>query len=340
MAHHERFMQRCLELALQGQGLVAPNPMVGCVIVHEGQIVAEGWHRQFGEAHAERMAIDVLNNDALLRECTLYVNLEPCAHWGKTPPCADLIVEKGIPRVVIGSRDPHEVVNGQGIEKLQKAGIEVIAGVLQNECDDLNRRFFTFHHLHRPYVILKWAATADGYMAPPDRKRTRISGDAAQRLLHKWRGEESAILVGAETARVDQPLLDTRLHPGKNPLRLVLDPQLRAPNLPGDQPVLVFNLLRRGTENNVEWVKLSEEDSITLILQELYHRDVLSLIVEGGRETLLRWQDTYFFDEIRVIQSKSVVFGDGLPAPLPTLPLAESIDLPEDTVHIYRRLPA
>lgn len=333
-------MQRCLELALQGQGFVAPNPMVGCVIVHDGRIVAEGWHRQFGAAHAERMAIEVLNNDALLRECTLYVNLEPCAHWGKTPPCADLIVEKGIPRVVIGSRDPHEVVNGQGIEKLQKAGIEVIAGVLQNDCDDMNRRFFTFHHLHRPYVILKWATTADGYMAPPDGKRTQISGHAARLLLHKWRGQESAILVGAETALRDQPLLDTRLYPGKNPLRLVLDPKLRAPNLPGDQPVLVFNLLRRGTENNVEWVKLTEEDSITLILQELYHRDVLSLMVEGGRETLLRWQDTYFFDEIRVIQSKSVVFGGGLPAPLPTLPLAESMDFPEDTVHIYRRLPA
>ena len=340
MADHERFMRRCLELAARGAGEVAPNPMVGCVIVHNGVMVAEGWHRRYGEAHAEPMAISALGNDEWLKNCTLYVNLEPCAHWGKTPPCADLIVEKGIPRVVIGSRDPHDVVNGQGIEKLQKAGIEVITDVFQADCDDLNRRFLTRHRLHRPYVILKWAATADGYMAPPGGQRTQISGHAARLLLHKWRGEESAILVGTETVVRDQPLLDTRLYPGKNPLRVVLDPQLRAPALPGDQPVLVFNKLRSGTENNMQLVKLSEEDSITLILQELYHRDVLSLMVEGGRDTLLRWQNTDYFDEIRVIQSKSVVFGGGLPAPLPTLPLAESMDLPEDTIHIYRRLPA
>ncbi|HXC06303.1 MAG TPA: bifunctional diaminohydroxyphosphoribosylaminopyrimidine deaminase/5-amino-6-(5-phosphoribosylamino)uracil reductase RibD, partial [Bacteroidia bacterium] len=255
-------MRRCLELAAQGLGSVAPNPMVGSVIVHQGRIIGEGWHQRYGEAHAEVNAIAAVQEKNLLSGSCLYVNLEPCAHFGKTPPCADLIIRTGIPEVVIGSIDPFAQVSGKGIEKLVKAGIRVRTGVLETECRELNRRFFTFQEQKRPYIILKWAETADRFM---DRIRTFGSGEAplqissapSLQLLHQWRSEEQAILIGTHTALLDNPRLTVRERQGKNPLRIVLDPMNRIPASfhlkDGTTPTLVITAQPMGSSHNLEY---------------------------------------------------------------------------------------
>ena len=243
--NHEVYMRRCLELATLGCGNVAPNPMVGAVLVFNDRVIGEGYHQKYGEAHAEVNCIDSVAeaDKKLISSSTLYVSLEPCAHFGKTPPCADLIIQHKIPRVIIGCRDPFKEVDGKGIEKLKAAGVHIETGILEDDCRELNKRFFSFHTKQRPYVILKWAQTADGFIAatnhPPGertlkesaekKERLHISNEYSNRLVHKWRSEEAAILIGTNTALLDDPELTTRLWPGRSPVRLILDMDLRLP---------------------------------------------------------------------------------------------------------------
>ena len=265
-------MRRCLELALLGAGHVAPNPMVGSVLVYsdrdtgEERIIGEGYHERYGEKHAEANCIaSVKEGDrALIARSTIYVSLEPCAHYGKQPPCADLIFYWQVPRVVAGCRDPFPEVNGKGIEKLRAAGVEVVVGVLEAECMELNRRFFTFHAKHRPYIVLKWAQSADGKIGGDG--RTLISNDYSNRLVHKWRAEEAAILVGTRTAMLDDPALTVRLWSGRNPIRLVLDKELRLPSslqlFDGKVRTIVFNMVKHVEGGMIEYYQLSRDSSL------------------------------------------------------------------------------
>ncbi len=320
----KRYMFRCIELARLGAGNVAPNPMVGCVIVSDGKIIGEGFHQQYGQAHAEVNAIRSVSNAALLKNSTLYVSLEPCAHHGLTPPCSDLIVEKQIPRVVIGTVDPFSAVAGKGIEKLKKAGIEVEVGMLENECRELNKRFFTFHEKTRPYIILKWAQTIDGFI---DRERgtedfgqpTWITGELAQRLVHKIRSEEAAILVGTNTAEKDNPSLTVRYWCGKNPVRLVTDNHLRLPKnlhlFDQTAPTLVFNSVKNEEEENISFVKIDfSQNIIPQILQELHSRRILSVLVEGGKQLLESFIEAGLWDEALVFTGPKF-FYRGIKAP-------------------------
>ena len=331
-------MRRCLELAQKGQGQVSPNPMVGAVIVHAGKIVAEGWHQQYGGPHAEPYALAALPVGIPMNECTLYVNLEPCSHHGKTPPCAGLLVEKGIGKVVVGSGDPNPLVSGRGIQMLEEAGIAVKSGVLQTECEDLNRRFMVFHKEKRPYVILKWASTHDGYMAPENRERLQISGQEARTMLHRWRGQEDAVLIGANTAIMDNPMLDARLSPGKNPLRVLLDPSLRAPQLQGDLPTLVLNSIQDKLEGKFEWKKMPANFGVADVLEILYKKKIASVLVEGGSETLKRFLDSGLVDEVRVIRSKQMNIEKGLKAPVIKWAVHQSEETESDIIDYYRKV--
>lgn len=330
---HEIYMHRCLELALRAGKAVHPNPYVGCVIVHNKRIIAEGWHKKYGEAHAEREAILKLKDDPRLRESTLYVNLEPCAHHGKTPPCADLIVESRIKEVVFGTVDPFIEVSGKGLGKLKQGGIKVTGPVLENECRFINRRFLTQISKNRPYIILKWAQSADGYLAPENRIRTQISGEAARMLVHKWRSEEGAILVGAETAVHDKPRLTDRYWDGPNPLRVFFDSELRAEYFT-DLETLIFNRKRSGTEGKIQWIKSTAENYISEALAILQSRKILSLLVEGGANTLNRFLENNLYDEIRIITSKNMKMESGIPAPVAFGRVIKEIEFPDDLVQI------
>lgn len=334
---HERYMQRCLQLAGYGMGTVAPNPLVGAVLVYNDEIISEGWHQQFGGPHAERMAIDNIKNDPRLFESTLYVNLEPCAHYGKQPPCANLIVESGIKTVVFGSHDPFEKVNGNGLKILHENGIKTVGPILEQECNNLNRRFFVFHTKKRPYIILKWAETADGFLAPEDKVRTQISGEAAQQLLHKWRCEEPAILVGAETATIDKPMLNVRNWHGNNPIPVFFDPHIRADYSKYSQGV-VFNLLKNEVANQVEFVKCEQPNLISEAMDVLYKKNIQSILVEGGKKTLEAYIDAGCWDEVRVIKSKSINFSKGDSSPVFKGNCIEKFDLVNDTIGIYYKI--
>jgi diaminohydroxyphosphoribosylaminopyrimidine deaminase/5-amino-6-(5-phosphoribosylamino)uracil reductase len=301
---HQIFMQRCLQIAGNGLGSVAPNPMVGAVLVHRGQIVAEGYHRAYGLPHAEVEAIGKIKSSGILRECTLYVSLEPCCHYGKTPPCTELIIKSQIPRVVVATADPFPKVNGGGIEQLRNHGIEVLTGVLGNEARALNKRFFTYYTQHRPYVILKWAKTADGFM---DKIRTAaeapavISNAQAHRLSHWWRGQEQAIMVGTRTALMDNPALTTRLCAGKSPLRAVVDAANKLP-----RTLRVF-------DNKADTAILPTRN-IAEMLNILYEKQVQSVIVEGGAKLLQSFINSKVWDEARIITA-SQTMGKGIVAP-------------------------
>ncbi len=341
------YMHRCLELAAKGAGLVAPNPMVGAVLVHNDRIIGEGWHKKYGEAHAEVNCI----NDAVkngfkndIAESILYVSLEPCAHFGKTPPCADLIIKYRIPKVVIGCRDPFEAVNGKGIERLRSAGIDVIVGVLENECRELNRRFFNYQENSRPYIVLKWAQTADGKIAGTDGKRLLISNHFSNRLVHRWRSEETAILVGTNTALNDNPQLNTRLWPGKSPVRLILDLNLRLPLslriFDGKQKTIILNTVKEAEEGYMLFVKMNKEINLAKkIGRALYQHNIQSVLVEGGARLLQTFIDEEMWDEIRVIRSNNVFAGEGLAAPFFTgqVKKTDEINLAGDQILIYRK---
>lgn len=311
MTSHEQYIQRCLDLAVLGMGNVSPNPMVGAVIVHDQQIIGEGYHQQYGKAHAEVNAVnDALakcnNAEELLRNSTIYVSLEPCAHYGKTPPCADLIIKHRIPRIVVGCRDPFDQVNGKGVEKLKEAGLEVITGVLEDECKWLNRRFFTRVQQRRPYVILKWAQTADEYFAPEDGKQFWITGEESRKLVHRWRSEEDAILVGKNTVAIDNPKLNTRYWPGKSPKRVVIDRKLELPHHPNvyDQSVetIIFNGVKTDIQGKIKYIALEDFDRFVpqYILFQLYLQDIQSVIIEGGAYTLNSFVEAGLWDEARI----------------------------------------
>lgn len=335
---HEHFMQRCIELAQLGLGNVAPNPMVGCVIVHEGKIIGEGFHHSFGEAHAEVNAINSVQNKSLLSQATLYVNLEPCAHFGKTPPCADLIIQNKIKTVVIGCSDPFAKVNGKGIEKLKAAGIEVITDVLKNDSLELNKRFFTFHIKQRPYVILKWAQSTDGFIASADTKASQwISNKISRKLVHKWRSEEAAILIGTNTALKDNPTLNTRDWHGKSPLRIVLDNQLRLPKtlavFKKDYPTLTFNAIKNEEQTNLQFIKINFENVVFEILKYLHQNQIQSVIVEGGSMILNSFINDGLWDEARIFKSQ-VNLNDGVKAPTISGRLTNTFQIENDILEV------
>jgi diaminohydroxyphosphoribosylaminopyrimidine deaminase/5-amino-6-(5-phosphoribosylamino)uracil reductase len=326
MPADEKYMRRCIELARLGAGEVSPNPMVGAVIVHNDQIIGEGYHQRYGQAHAEVNAVhQVLTNHAnaaeLLQQATLFVSLEPCAHYGKTPPCADLIIKHGIPQVVVGCRDPFSAVNGKGLEKLQQAGVQVITNVLEAECRQLNKRFFTRITKHRPYIILKWAQTADGFFAPDERRQFWITNDASKRLVHQWRSEEDAILVGKNTVQTDNPQLNVRYGGGKNPKRIVIDRNLELGRELHvyDQSVetFIFNALKTDLEGNIKFIALEDFDRYVpqYILYQLYLQDIQSLIIEGGAATLNAFIEADLWDEARIFTG-TVMLQSGIPAPV------------------------
>jgi diaminohydroxyphosphoribosylaminopyrimidine deaminase/5-amino-6-(5-phosphoribosylamino)uracil reductase len=344
-------MHRCLELALLGAGHVAPNPMVGSVLVYTDpatggeRIIGEGYHERYGERHAEANCIASVKEEdrVLITRSTIYVSLEPCAHYGKQPPCADLIIEKKIPRVVAGCRDPFPQVNGKGIEKLRAAGVEVVVGVLEKECVEMNRRFFTFHTKHRPYVVLKWAQSADGKIGGAGSGRVMISNEYSNRLVHKWRSEEAAILVGTRTALVDDPALTVRLWNGPDPIRLVVDKELRLPSslqlFDGKVRTIVFNLLKHEEEGVIGYYQLSPDSSfIHQISMALTRLKIQSVLVEGGARIQQAWIDENDWDEARVITNNELMIPGGLPAPeLRDARLVESETLAGDTLRYYRR---
>jgi diaminohydroxyphosphoribosylaminopyrimidine deaminase / 5-amino-6-(5-phosphoribosylamino)uracil reductase len=306
---HVDFMYRCIELAKNGRGNVDPNPMVGCVIVHDGKIIGEGFHKFYGEAHAEVNAIESVKDKLLLRESTLYVNLEPCSHFGKTPPCSHLIVKSNIPKVVIGSIDSNVEVAGKGISYLEKNGVEVISGVKEEECIELNRRFFTFHEKKRPYIILKWAQSLDGFIDEErennEQKGAWLTNETCRALVHKWRAEEPSILIGKRTAILDNPALNIRLWTGNNPVRIVIDKEADLPeNLTiFDQSILTicYTSKKKISKRNLEFVEINfDTEIIPQILKDLYKRNIQSIIVEGGALTLAYFHNLNLWDEARL----------------------------------------
>lgn len=321
----QKYIYRCLELAQLGAGYVAPNPMVGAVLVHNDVIIGEGWHQQYGQAHAEVNCINqaIANGHAdKFSRSTMYVSLEPCAHFGKTPPCADLIITYQIPHVVIGCRDPFDKVNGKGFEKLQAAGVNVslVSGELEKECEELNKRFFTYHTKKRPYVVLKWAQTGDGKIAATNDERLMISNEFSNRLVHKWRSEEAAILVGTNTALFDDPSLTTRLWPGPSPTRLVLDMSLRLPAtlqvFDGKIKTIVFNSVKEEGDGNLRYCKIEKDKStVQQVLDKLYQLNIQSVLVEGGAALLQSFIDEGLWDEARVINNSELIINNGLKAP-------------------------
>jgi len=286
MSIHETYMQRCFQLAENGLGQVAPNPLVGCVIVHDEKIISEGFHQKYGENHAERNAILQVKDEGLLKKSTLYVNLEPCSHFGKTPPCADLIIEKKIPKVVISNLDSNPEVAGKGIERLRNSGIEVITGVLEDEGHFLNRRFFTYIEKKRPYIILKWAESLDGFIY--NETQRWITNDAMRNLVHKWRSEESAIMVGTNTVLADNPQLNVRAYFGKNPLRITIDKNHKLP-----KNLHFFD--------NSQPTKIYETTDLSEILSDLHSQKIQSLIVEGGAKLLQNFIEKNLWDEARIL---------------------------------------
>jgi len=315
-------MYRCLQLAALGAGQVAPNPMVGAVLVYNEKIIGEGYHQQYGEAHAEVNCLHsvVQADKPLIEKSTLYVSLEPCAHFGKTPPCTDLIIQNKIPKVIIGCSDTFKAVNGKGITRLQKAGITVIAGVLENECRELNKRFFTFHEKKRPYIILKWAQSSNGKIAAAIGERSYISNTYTNRLVHRWRSEEAAILVGTKTAIQDNPALTTRHWPGKNPVRLVIDMDLTLPLtlhlFDGTVKTIVFNLHQENAEHTIVYKKIdSKVNAVRQIIQLLYELRLQSVIIEGGAQLLQSFIDENMWDEARLITNRALAIPNGLNGP-------------------------
>ena len=305
-------MQRCIKLAEKGLGKTFPNPLVGSVIVHQDNIIGEGWHQKAGSSHAEVNAIFNVQNKEFLSKSTLYVSLEPCNHFGKTPPCSDLIIKNKIPRVVIASTDPNPLVAGEGIEKLKKAGCEVIIGVLKKEADFLNRRFFTFHNLNRPYIILKWAQTKNNFIAPIQKKTGNpeifwITNNHSKQRVHKWRSEEAAILVGVQTVINDNPKLTTREWTGNNPLRIVIDPNGRTPEdsklFQDNIPTLFLTKKPIKLFSNKKEQKIISPFSIKNILKECYKLNIQSIIIEGGLRTLESFIKDNLWDEARVFKT-------------------------------------
>ncbi len=341
-------MQRAIELAHLGSGWVAPNPMVGCVIVHQDKIIGEGWHQQFGAAHAEVNALMNVQEKHLLHQSTMYVTLEPCSHYGKTPPCSLAIIEHKIPKVVIGSTDPHPLVAGKGIALLKEAGIEVIEHVLEQECMLLNKRFFYFHQQQKPYVILKWAETADGFIGPElennplFEEQSVISNATVNLLTHRWRTEEQAIMIGTNTAIADNPQLTARHWPGKNPTRIVLDLKGRVPanhhifNAEAPTLFITANQTSIQLQEHIQVIRIDSDKGIAeQILATLYQAQILSVIIEGGTALLQTFIDSGLWNEARVIRASHQLV-KGVKAPKLIASINESFTLDNNSITIYQ----
>lgn len=336
-------MKRCLDLAAIATGKTRPNPLVGAVICYQDRIIGEGYHHKHGEPHAEVMAIKSVKDTTLLPFSTIYVNLEPCSHFGKTPPCADLIIENQIPRVVYGMQDPFEAVAGSGLAKLTAAGVEVVGPVLEDKCLEMNRRFITFHQNKRPYVVLKWAQTADGMMAYNDFSSRWISNEETRKLVHKLRANENAIMVGTNTALYDNPTLNVRNMPGENPIRFAPDRLLKIPpthNIFNDDAGTILFVSEHGSKpKHADYIALNF-DSKNLeqeMLSAMHERNVQSVLIEGGSKLLNQFIQKNLWDEAWVIQSPTL-FHEGIPAPLLNQNPLEASYLGDNTVSFYRNL--
>jgi len=322
MNDFNQYIKHCLQLAEKGMGYVAPNPMVGCVIVYKDKVIGEGYHQQYGGLHAEVNAINSVSDKSKLVESTLFVNLEPCFHHGKTPPCCDLIIKNKIKRVIIGCLDTNPLVAGKGIEKLKQEGVEVITDVLKDECRELNKRFFTYHEKNRPYIILKWAQTKNGFIAklPPfTREENWITNDTSNEISHTWRAQEEAVLIGTNTALLDNPKLTARLSKGKNPLRVLIDKDLKVPalnNIFSDEAeIMVFTNKVQSAKNTISYHLIDfTKDIIPQILEALYHKKITSLIIEGGTHTLQIFINKNLWDEARIFTGDKI-FKEGLKSP-------------------------
>lgn len=331
MKIHQKYISRCIELAKNGLGTTYPNPLVGSVIVHNGKIIGEGWHQKAGEAHAEVNAINSVTDKSLLSQSTIYVSLEPCSHFGKTPPCADLIVKHKILNVVIGTVDPFAKVAGNGIKKLQEAGITVTVGVLEDQCNELNKRFFTFHNKKRPYIILKWAETQDGFIAPKTKENQKpvwITNQYSRQLVHKWRTEEQGILTGTQTIIDDNPSLTARDWKGNNPVRIVLDKNSRIPKESAifDNSATTLFI----TDNEIDF----SQNIANQVCDYLYEKEIQSVIIEGGSKTLQTFIDAELWDEARVFKG-NISFSEGIKAPDIAGKIIESKKIISDQLIIY-----
>ncbi len=334
----ELFMRRALDLAKLGIGMVSPNPMVGCVIVCDGKIIGEGYHQKYGESHAEVNAIASVSDQNMLEKSTAYVTLEPCSHFGKTPPCADLIIEKKIRKVVVCNQDPNPLVAGKGLQKIKEAGIAVEVGLMESEGLELNKRFFTYHEKKRPYVILKWAQTADGFIARENFDSKWISNAQSRQLVHKWRAEEAAIMVGTNTAKYDNPELTVRDWVGKNPVRVVIDRKLALNSalklFDGLVPTLVFTEKEHQSSENIEYIH-TNRISASSILEALYERRIQSVLIEGGAALINVFIKENFWDEARVFTSQKT-FDIGISAPtISNIPDLEE-DVAGDKLQIFK----
>ena len=338
---HNFYMNKCLTLALKGKGFVAPNPLVGAIIVYKDEIIGEGYHKEYGKAHAEVNAINSVKNKSLLEKSTIYVNLEPCSHFGKTPPCSDLIIENKIPHVVIGAIDSHAKVSGKGVEKLKKAGIKVDINILKEQCIDLNKRFYKFHNEGLPYVVLKWAESADGFISRSMEEiqsgaSNWITGEESKKHVHQQRANEQAILVGKNTIVNDNPSLTTRLVKGRNPLRIILSEHPIENNtltvLSDKLPTINFNTTTNSVKGNKEWI--SFDGNLISMLKELGKRDIQSLIVEGGTQTINQFIDTNLWDEAYNFVGK-VKFNSGIKAPKINATKKNTYLLGNDTLKVF-----
>lgn len=336
----KRYMLRALELAENGFGQVAPNPMVGCVIVHSGKIIGEGWHQRYGEGHAEVNAVKSVTNKELLAESTVYVSLEPCSHWGKTPPCSNLLIKHKVKEVVVCNTDSNPLVSGGGLQRLKEAGVKVRWGILEEEGRWLNRRFFTFMEKKRPYIILKWAQTADGFMARSNFDSKWISSPSARKLVHRWRAEEPAIMVGRQTVQYDNPQLNVRDWPveGKDPLRIIIDRQLQLKGdykvFDGQQSTICYNLHKSEEQEKLSYVQLDEKSFLPELMHDLHKRGIQSVIVEGGAKLLGLLMEENLWDEARIFTATKT-FGEGFLAPRPKGKLWQSQTIFEDRLDIF-----
>lgn len=318
MNNDELYIKRCIELARKALGKTYPNPLVGSVIVHNGEIIGEGYHHKAGENHAEINAINSVKNKDLIPESTIYVSLEPCAHYGKTPPCALKIKELGFKKVVIGAMDSHDKVNGKGKKIIQDAGIEAVSGILEKECIELNKRFFTYHEKKRPYIILKWAESGDGFL-DKDFKPTAVSNSLVNQFVHQLRADEHAILVGTQTALNDNPSLTVRNAEGVNPVRILIDFDLKVPvhyNIYNNEAkTLVLNSVKEGNENHIQFIKTDKNNFLTELMEALYKEQIQSVIIEGGSFTLQQFIDANLWDEAIVIKNENLKLENGTKAP-------------------------
>ena len=341
--NHEFYIKRCLQIAKNGISTSRPNPSVGAVIVLQNKIIGEGFTSAYGKNHAEVNAINSVKNKALLKEATIYVTLEPCSHFGKTPPCADLILKHQIKNVIIGCLDTNSLVSGKGIQRLKKAGVNVKVGVLENECLEHHKRFFTVQNKKRPYIILKWAKTKDGFIAPlqkEEKKPVWISNQYSQQLVHKWRSKEHAILVGTNTVIADNPKLNVRKWSGNNPIRIVLDKNLRIPLdaaiFKGNVKIIVITVLKK--ESDVENVVFEQIDFSKKIAQQicnvLYKHNIQSVIIEGGTQTLQTFIDENIWDEARVFVGRKE-FREGVKSPIIKGKIINERSIQNDVLKIY-----